>query len=416
MRLYLHIESFKQAFESLKANKLRSFLASLGVVVGVSFVILMGWALSSLDNAVNDLYDSFGQDVMYVSKWDWAGGDNWEEERNRKPITMNQAKELIEKLPGIEFAYPMSWDNCTIKYGNSQTNAQVRAVGYQFAYTPTAKFTDGRCFTQTEENNDIPSIVLGSKLADAVFDGQQAVGKQIKIKGRNFTVVGVLKKQGNALDDSDDKSVYLSMKNYLSTFGNIGNRSFNIMVKVGSVTNMEQTRDEITGVFRSVRNLQPGSKNDFSINEVSAFKEQMSTIRTVVYSVGIGMTGLSFIVGIIGIMNIMFVSVSERIKEIGLRKALGAKKVTILLQFVVESSFLCVLGSLVSLAVCSLLVWIAVMVIQNFNPDLTFIKPYLSFDLFFIAAGISAFVGILAGLIPAIKAANLDPVEALRFE
>ena len=179
---------------------------------------------------------------------------------------------------------------------------------------------------------------------------------------------------------------------------------------------MANLREEARGMMRSVRNLKPHQEDDFSINESQAFQEQVATFRTVVWSVGIGLTCLSFLVGIIGIMNIMFVSVAERTKEIGIRKAIGAPRRSILIQFLVESSTLCFVGALVSLILCSTLIFIVATFLPQAVPQLSFLPKFISPQLLLIASFVSIFVGVLSGLIPAIRASKLDPVDALRYE
>ncbi len=192
-------------------------------------------------------------------------------------------------------------------------------------------------------------------------------------------------------------------------FGTRG--SLSIAVKAGGEDRIEDVRAETIGYMRQVRNLAPGANDDFAINESAAFKDQIAPIRAGVWGVGIGMTMLSFIVGVIGIMNIMFVSVTERTKEIGIRKALGAKRSSILFQFLVEASTLCFIGALISFVLCSLLMPAVV-----YGMEITFLSPYIPLNLLFIATCVSVVVGVVAGMVPASRASKLDPVDALRYD
>ena len=411
------IETVKISVDSLKANKMRSFLASLGVVIGISFVIIMGWLLSGLDSAVNDSFKTIGVDMMYIDKWNWAGGKNWKDIRQRKDITIEQVNEFIERVQAPELTFPSArqWGT-TVKYYNlTYTGINVTGTSSNHALTPAGEVSEGRHFTPFEDDINANVAVIGTKVNESFFPNGGAVGKTIKINGHKFLVIGVIKKQGTMFLDFLDNQIYVPLGSFLKTFGKF-NRSISIGIKAGSEENIDESREEARGIMRSIRNLKPHDEDDFSINETKAFEEQVAGIRLIVWGVGIGMTILSFFVGIIGIMNIMFVSVTERTKEIGIRKAIGAKKSAILMQFIVESTFLCLLGSLISLVFCSILVYAAATFLPMITPNLAFLTPYLSINLLFVASVVSIVVGVLSGLVPAMRAANLDPVESLRFE
>lgn len=417
IKFYEIREAFIQALDSIKANRMRSFLASLGVVIGISFVLLMGWVLSGLDNAMSDAFKMMGVDVMYVDKHDWAGGKSWNEVKNRPNITLQQANKLIESLQNVELAVPVArkWQT-EIKYGGSKYKG-ITAQGtyYQFGLTPGGTVEYGRFFSSNEDKFAANVVCLGWKVYQTMFPKGDAIGKTIKIEGRNFLVIGVIKKQGTTFFDFLDNIVYMPLSTFLKTFGKF-RRTFSIAVKAGSVENMDNARAEVEAKMRIIRNLQPGEENDFSINETKAFEEQVKVIRTVVWAVGIGMTLLSFIVGIIGIVNVMFVSIFERTREIGIRKALGAKKRTILLQIVFEAMILSLFGAIISFFITSLVAYVTGTIIIDFIPQVGFLSPYMPLDLLIISSIISIFVGIFAGLVPALRASNFDPVIAIRYE
>lgn len=410
-------ENIKLAIDSMRSNKVRSLLASLGVLIGISTVILMGWVLSGLQSAMDDTFRIIGVDMIYLDKWDWAGGKNWKELRNRKDLTLEQAEQFMGLVQSAEVMFPSMRDwSGTIKYGSDNFRGiSIIGTTHHHGLTPAGETTVGRHFTQFEEDTKSNVVVIGSKVSETVFPNGNAVGSEIKINGHKFTIIGVIKQQGTMFLDFIDNQVFLPLGSFVKVFGKV-KRSVSIGVKAGSEEMLDEVRAESRGIMRSIRNVPPMAPDDFSINETKAFESQTATIKLYVWGVGIGMTVLSFLVGIIGIMNIMFVSVSERTKEIGIRKAIGAKKRSILFQVISEASALCLMGAVISLAVCSIIAYGVATILPKFIPQAAFLTPYLPMELLIIASFVSLVVGILAGLIPAIRAANLDPVEALRFE
>jgi putative ABC transport system permease protein len=412
------IETIRISFEAMKANKMRSFLASMGVVVGISIVILMGWVLGGLDSAMMDTFNILGTDMLYVDKWDWAGGKSWKEVRQRKPITLEQVNQFSNKIKSADVAFPsaVNWMGGTIKYNNkSLENIQIMGTTSMHGSTSGGAILMGRHFSLFDDEIAPNVVVLGHGVYKSMFNDDNPLDKTIKIDGHKYRIIGVIKKQGTMLLDFIDNRAYIPLKRFIGTYGKY-DRSFSINIKAGSEDMLPEVYAETRGLMREIRNIGPYDEDDFSINSVKAFEDQVAKIRLYVWGVGIGITVLSFIVGIIGIMNIMFVSVTERTKEIGIRKAIGARKRSILLQFLVESSTLCFMGALISLAGCSLLVFLAATYIPTIWEGWAFLKPYLPMELLLIATIVSVIVGMLAGLIPALRAANLNPVDALRYE
>lgn len=412
MVIHETIEGLRIALQALNSNKLRSALTTLGVVVGITFVILTGWLLQGLDSALDKTISLIGTDVVYVDKFDWSGGKKWSETRNRKDITLKQAEQLIEKLKTPQLAVPSvrKWAN-TIKYG-SQYLEGITVIGTTSLYSGIAvgTITDGRFFAPVEDMYRSYVAVLAYNVATALFPNGDAVGKTIKIRGQSFTVIGTIEKQGTLIMDFIDNQIYIPLRTFSSMYGT--DYSVTVAVRAGSEERLDNVRMETIGAMRQIRNIAPDQDADFSINESQAFRDSIANIRLTVWGVGIGMTVLSFIVGIIGIMNIMFVSVTERTKEIGVRKALGAKRRSILFQFLVEAGTLCFSGALVAFVFCSALMFIATALIEQAS----FLTPYIPPDLLAIAATVSFIVGVAAGILPALRAARMDPVDALRSE
>jgi putative ABC transport system permease protein len=417
MKFSEFIENIKLAFEAMRANKLRSFLASLGVLVGISTVILMGWLLSGLNDVVDDTFDMLGVDVMYIDKWDWTGGENWKITRYRKNISMQEYEEFKDRMNVAEVVVPIirSW-NSEVSYKNENFQG-ISIVGTtaEHVQMPAGTLKEGRHITPYEEFVGADVIVIGSNVHEIIFKNGKAIGEIIKINGRKYEVVGIIKEQGTFIFDQIDNQCFIPVKAFYKTFGT-SRRSVSIAVKAGNEERLDYVRSETIGLMRTIRNVAPEEKPDFSINESKAFEDSIAEIRLYVWASGIGITLLSFIVGVIGIMNIMFVSVTERTKEIGIRKSIGAKKSSILTQFIVESSALCFIGAILSFILTSAIVFGVATVLPKFIPKTSFLRPYMSLELLGLATVVSIVVGILAGLIPAIRASNLNPVDALRFE
>ncbi len=411
------IESIKIALDALRVNKLRSFLASLGVVIGISFVIIMGWAISGLDKALIDTFNMIGTDILYVDKWDWTGGKRWQEVRQRKYLSMQQANEFRDRINGAELTFinARDWRSSITYDGDEYSGTSIYGTTFEMSLTPAGSIIAGRHFTRFEDQMGANVIVLGHKVAETIFPYGGGVGKTIKIKGHKFKVIGVITKQGTMLMDFIDNRSFMPLKTFLGTFGHFG-RSVLIGVKAGSEEYLDDVREETRGLMRDIRNIRPGEEDDFSINESKAFQKNFEQMRIGFWSIGIGLSVLSFIVGIIGIMNIMFVSVTERTKEIGIRKAIGAKKRSIWTQFIVESTVLCIIGAFIAFVLCSAIAYFVATYLTEYYSALSFLSPFIPYNLLYYATIVSLFVGVLAGLLPAVRAASLDPVDALRYE
>lgn len=413
MRVSEYFESARIAYQAISANKTRSFLTSLGIVIGIFFVIMMGWFIDGLDTAFEKTINSIGTDMLYVDKWSWGGSDDWRNVQKRKPITYRQAIEVGKKMNGAEMVEPHTskWGGKISYGGNTLTGVSIVGITAPFVNTPSGNLKEGRFFSDAEDIHSVEVVILGYKVANSFFPDRSPLGETMRINGRKFTVIGVVNKRGTIITDFIDNQVFIPIQTFMGMFGT-ARRGVQIAVKAGSQDMLDEVREETRAITRQVRNLKPGEKDDFTINESQMFRDEMGTIRIYVWGIGIGLTGLSFFVGIIGIMNIMFVSVTERTKEIGIRKALGAKNRSIMWQFLVESSTLCFCGAVIGFIACAIVIG----GITTAFPDVDFLAPYVPPHLLFIASLVSIFVGILAGLIPAYRASRLDPVEALRYE
>lgn len=413
--MYNLLESFNMAYSALLSNKMRATLAMLGVVIGITFVLLMGWLISGLDKAFEVTLSTFGEDVLYVDKWDWSGGADWKELRNRKDITYEQYKKVRDRLlaSGLELIMPsVSKMNGKVGYDDIvASNVMIQATTHEYPQTVGNKIADGRFFNEQENESGSLVCIIGHTVGENIFPKMDPIGKEIKIEGIPYKIIGLMKKNGGFGPSFLDNQVIVPIKRFFSQFGN--KRSIEIDVKIGSknTAKIEDARYEIKSVMRQVRGIAPDGKDDFTINSQDQFKKNFDQMRVVVWGIGLFMTGLSFLVGSIGIMNIMFVSVTERTKEIGIRKALGATRNSILTQFLIESIVLCLLGALVGLALTSATAYIA-----SAKLDIEYISSSLNPLQVVLAVFVAVFVGALAGSIPAYRAATINPIDALRAD
>jgi len=405
-------EAFAIAIDTLQANRLRSVLATLGITIGVSFVALMGWFLAGLDSALQHTIDMLGEDMLYVDKWDWSGRTSWGEVSNRKPISYRQAQELATAMRTAQYAMPMGQTRAQLSVGSRKAESiPVAGVPHDYGNTPAGAVTAGRFFTEMEGRSGAPVAVLGPVIAKQLFPNENPLGKEIRIAGQRFTVIGVVRQRGTLLSDFADRLVLIPLERFLRLFGS-GQRSFITVLKAGSLEQLGDVREEARLLMRKIRRLRPEQPDDFTINETRSLEQSIAVLRQSVWGVGLSMSALSFLVGIIGIVNIMFVSVVERTQEIGIRKAVGARRRAIALQFLTESVVLCTAGAVLALLLCTGLV----LLVRLLIPAAEFLTPYIPPQHVAVALTVAFAAGIVAGWAPALRAARLHPVEALRYE
>jgi putative ABC transport system permease protein len=412
--LYELTESFRIAFAQIRANKLRSVLTALGVIIGIVAVTLMGTAIRGIDTGFTKSLAMLGDDVLYVQKWPWGGVEDWWNYANRPPIRPEDAEKLnriIEQTPNslLEVAVPVSARGNSVKAGENKVSG-VFTIGTTADYGRliSADFSEGRLFNDTEAAGGRPVCVLGFDVAEALFQNRSSIDQTVMIGGHPFTVIGVVAKQGSFLGlFSFDNQAILPLEAFRKYFS--VRRGAEIRVKITDKTRVADAREELTGAMRRVRAQLPGERDNFNINEQGAFKAQLDPIKQGIALAGLFITGLSLFVGAIGIMNITFVSVKERTKEIGTRKALGARRRTILLQFLIEAVSICLIGGCVGLG----LTYGLVLAVGAAFPA---IPVEFSVSLVFISMAVSVFTGIISGFAPAWGASRLDPVVALRYE
>jgi putative ABC transport system permease protein len=393
---------------AIRANKMRSALATLGIVIGIVTVTLMGTAIQGLNAAFLRSISSLGADVLHVSRQSWfiRSYSEWVKVRNRRDITLSQVKQLEEQLTLARAVAPVAEWRAPVRYKNRQSQ-RVIFIGTteEFLFTSGVNVAQGRFLLDSESAGGRPVCVIGTQVASNLFLNDTPLGKSIRSGEFPFEVVGVLEPQGTFLGEfSLDNQVIIPVKQFMACFHS--SPSFRIQVKAISLEQLDEAKEEVRGVMRKLRRVAPGEDDDFAINQQETFINTFNRVAGTIAAVGLFITGLSLFVGGIGIMNIMFVSVAERTPEIGIRKAIGARRRTILLQFLIESAGICVLGGLVGLGIAFPLTFL--------------INKFLPATMSWTAAGIALVValitGIASGFFPAWRAARMNPVDALRNE
>jgi len=412
--LYELDESWKIAAAQMRSNMTRSALTALGVIIGIVAVTLMGTAIGGISIGFDKSMAIFGDDVLYVGQWPWKNVDDWWNYRDRKKIKTEYAEPLNRMIAAtpdsnLVVAVPTSGLYRSVKYADNEvSNVLVRGTVSDYIITSTFDFKEGRFFNEVESRGGANVCVLGYDVADALFPSANPIDKSVLINGQPFNVIGVISRQGSFLGlFSLDSIVVMPLPAFQKYFS--AKSDSDILVKVKDKTKLAEAKDELTGLMRRVRGLSPEQKDDFSINEQQALKSTLGPIKNSIAIAGLFITGLSLFVGAIGIMNITFVSVKERTKEIGTRKALGARRATILLQFLIESTALCLLGGFIGLSVAYLMCFGIGKAFPSF-------PIHFSFGLVLASMTVSVLTGLFSGFAPAWSASRLDPVTALRYE
>jgi putative ABC transport system permease protein len=408
MHFWLEVkEGLLISFRAIRANKMRSVLTTLGIIIGIVSVTVMSTAIEGINRAFEKSAAAFGSDVLYVDRFPWVGNEDWATIRNRRQLEVRFATAIERQSMFADAVAPAVGTRRRMTQGsNSMEDAFVTGTTHQFVNASGIRLADGRFFTAEESSGGRPVAVIGATIAENLFPREDPIGKVLRIGGFPYVVVGVCDKEGGLFGQfTSDTRAFVPLFSFQNHFGS--RRNVTIQVRVADKKQMEDAKVEIEGIMRKVRGLPPGKPNDFNINQQETLTQTFDGISLVIASIGLFITGLSLFVGGIGIMNIMFVSVSERTREIGIRKAIGANRRTILLQFLIESAALCLIGGLIGLAIAFPLSLII---------DALLLPTAMPFSVVGISILISLLVGVISGFLPAYRAARMDPVEALRYE
>jgi putative ABC transport system permease protein len=401
------LEGARIALFSLKANRLRTVLTTLGIGIGVATLLAIVGIIQGLNTSFHRQLASFGANTLYVSKFPWMMKGDWWMYRNRKNFTMDQVSRLRNLAPFLSAISPSVQRVADVEHGGEQmSTVRIQGVTHEYLNISGYEVTAGRFLTEADDEVTRPVAVIGADVADALFTGISPLGRSIRIDNRSFQVVGTLSRKGKIVNESLDLVVFIPFKTFYSSFGK--GRGFEIAMAVEDPKQVRRAEDQLVGILRRIRSTPPDQPDDFSINKPEAMAQTYEQLTGALYGVAVGVGLITLLVGGIGIMNIMLVSVRERTREIGVRRALGARKRTIVFQFLMEAASVSAVGGLLGTTV-GLGTAKVVSLITPLAADVQLTTVVGG-------VGFAALVGLLFGIWPAARAANLDPVEALRYE
>jgi len=411
-------ENFKMAVDTLQSNKLRSFLTIIGVIIGVVVVMIISSFISGINVAVEKQVESFGTNSIFLYKFNigFSTGRRSREERMRKPLTVADA-EAIKKLSSIETAVPYLdvssnpfGSKIMVKGSNGKTSSAVQLQGTQPEIEKTTSETleTGRWFSQSESDAKANVCVIGQTVIDSYFPSGSPIGQELDIGGSPYKVIGTLQKKdqflgGGGGNNDQSNVIYMPLGSAMKLKPNADDLFILAVAKDGR---LDQAKDDVQDLLRTRRHVAYGQPNNFSMETAASLIEQFQSITAGIAIAMIAISSIGLMIGGLGVMNIMLVSVTERTREIGIRKAIGARQRDILLQFLIEAATLTGLGGLIGL----LIGWLGTLIVKLILPSYV---PYWAPPLGF---GASVGIGVIFGLWPAWKAARLDPIESLRYE
>ncbi|WBL21944.1 MULTISPECIES: ABC transporter permease [unclassified Zunongwangia] len=414
MLIFLRVlgESFNFAINALKNNLLRTFLSLLGVTIGIFSIIGVLAAVDSLKNEISGSLNSLDNSTTIVMRFNFGPTDiprwKWQQFPD---VTYDEYQFLKRNLPEAKaVTFTQNVPAETIKYKDaSSLGVDVVSAGSEIYDIEAINIEEGRFFNESEAASGSPVIVMGSEIAENLFGSIDPIGKQVRMYGRKFTVIGLLKKEGASMfGGSKDSQVYVPVNVTRRIYGENNRNIFpQILLKPESDVDNAEFLAILEQRLRTFRGIKPGEVSTFFVNQLKGFTDMIDNITGTLNLIGLVISGFSLLVGGFGIANIMFVSVKERTNLIGIQKSLGAKNKFILFQFLFEAIILAIIGGAAGL----FFVWVTTIIVSNFTGDFEFI---LSFGNIVLGTTVSAIIGLVSGIIPAISASRLDPVEAIR--
>ena len=402
------LEGSRIALRSLANHRLRTLLTTVGIGIGVATLLAILGITQGMDTSFQKQLESLGSSSLYISRWPWVSMGDWWIYRGRKNIDLKQLEAVRAQCTYCAAAVPILDENDDVSFlDKGMTFVNIEGTTSEWLSVSGFSITSGRFVTETDDESRRKVAVIGADIADTLFtNGANPLGASIRIAGKPFTVIGVLSRKGKLLDQSQDLTVIIPFRTFKSFFK--GNQSIDIGVLVKDVNEIDKAEDQLVGIMRRARQTPPHLIEDFEINRPEQLASTYEKLTGALYGVALGIGFITLLVGGIGIMNIMLVSVRERTREIGIRRALGAKKRTIITQFVLEATLVSAVGGALGTAVGLG----GAKIVSLITPLAATVRPItVVFGILF-----AALVGLVFGIWPAARAANLDPVEALRDE
>jgi putative ABC transport system permease protein len=407
-------ESFRFALHALRVNRLRTFLSLLGVTIGILTIVAVFTIVDSLERTIRDSVESLGSNVVYVQKWPWGGGGGeykWWQYYQRPEPDYYEMEKLQERLSTVqELAYAFGV-NQTLKFGlNSVERVNVMCVSHDYNEIWKFNIVKGRYFSEMESRKGSAIAILGHDVAEGLYGNADPIGREFSVLGRKIRVIGVLEKQGSSLVGQDMDGSILIPITYVGNLMSLKNQNGGtIMAMAKEGVELAAMKDEIIGNMRAIRRLKPRADDNFSLNEISMISSGIDALFGVISIAGWVIGGFSILVGGFGIANIMFVSVRERTNQIGIQMSLGAKRSFILSQFLLEAVILCLIGGAIGIG----LVYLGQLSLPYIITDLDF-KIEVSLMNVIQGLTISVIIGLISGIVPALSASRLNPVDAIR--
>jgi len=404
--------SLKMALQEFRSNKLRTFLSLLGIIIGIFCIISVLSTISSLQLAITNELKAFGNKTVYIDKWQYSGGPDypWWKFIKRPAPKYDELRLLRMKVPeAAHFAFEMDVNDNVDAGDNSLSGVTYYGVTEEFDQIQQITISNGRYFQQTDFSRDEPYVVMGYRIAERLFGRSQwALGQTVKLRGgKSALIIGVIEKQGQSIVSGwDFDNCIIVTYNFMRQMIREENANPKLLVQAGPALSIDALKDELKGAMRSIRKLSPTEEDNFALNDIDSFAKALEPVFSGINLGGWVIAGISLLVGMFGVANIMFVTVRERTSQIGLKKAIGAKRRMIMTEFLLESAFLCIIGGMIGLG--------TVFVLTIIISGALHFHVFIPLNIVLLTVFLCLLTGVIAGIIPAFVAARMNPVVAIR--